>query len=91
MFELILRSFLSFSDFGGDSEQQLLILQSIIQTGTFNYKEYAKLLQEYSEYGLQGLHKNPLGFNNKTSETMVAHPDFHTNPVSNCSKQRLGS
>lgn len=88
--ELILRSFLFFlhSDFGGDSEQQLLIIQSIIQNGTFNYKEYVKLLKEYSEHGLQGVHKNPLGFNNKT---MAAQPDFHTNPVSDCSKHLSSS
>ncbi|KAI8343256.1 ADP-ribosylglycohydrolase-domain-containing protein [Chlamydoabsidia padenii] len=73
------RSAFDDNDFGGDTEQQLLIIQSIIQTGTFNYKEYGKLLQKYSECGLQGLHKKPLGIN-KTSQDVVAHPEFATNP-----------
>jgi hypothetical protein len=71
----------SCSDFGGDAEQQLLVLQSIIQNEAFNYKEYAKLLQEYSHHGLQGLEKKPVGIN-KTSQVVVAHPEFHDNPVS---------
>ncbi|ORZ24457.1 ADP-ribosylglycohydrolase-domain-containing protein [Absidia repens] len=67
------------NDFGGDTEQQLLVLQSIIQTGSFNYKEYAKCLQNYSENGLQGLDKKPLGIS-KTSQNVVAHPEFQSNP-----------
>ncbi|ORZ23065.1 ADP-ribosylglycohydrolase-domain-containing protein [Absidia repens] len=67
------------NDFSGDSEQQLLIIQSIMQNGVFSYKEYAKLLQDYSVHGLPGLDKKPVGINT-TSQVVVAHPDFLTNP-----------
>ncbi|KAI8078781.1 ADP-ribosylglycohydrolase-domain-containing protein [Halteromyces radiatus] len=73
------RSSFDDNDFGGDSEQQLLLIQSIIQNHAFNYKEYAKLLQDYSQHGLQGLQKKPIGIN-KTSQIVIAHPEFLINP-----------
>ncbi|KAI8064157.1 ADP-ribosylation/Crystallin J1 [Gongronella butleri] len=68
------------NDFGGDAEQQLLVIQTILGHGVFNYKEYAKLLQVYSKEGIPGLDKKPVGMN-KTSQIVIDHPDFQSNPV----------
>ncbi|ORX48278.1 ADP-ribosylglycohydrolase [Hesseltinella vesiculosa] len=68
------------NDFGGDAEQQLLLMQAIMDDGgVFHYKEYAKLLLAYSKEGLPGQDKKPIGLN-KTSQTVIAHPDYAQNP-----------
>ncbi|CAO3638784.1 unnamed protein product [Cunninghamella blakesleeana] len=74
------RSSFDENDFGGDTEQQLLLLRCLLDNdGVFYYKEYAKSLEEYSKEGIKGLQKKPIGIN-RTNQAVVAHPEFHDNP-----------
>ncbi|KAI9025835.1 ADP-ribosylation/Crystallin J1 [Phycomyces nitens] len=59
------------NDFGDDAEQQLLILFSIQENrGTFNYKDYAARLHNYSNRGMRGLDKQPLGIKSTTKSVL---------------------
>ncbi|KAF7727032.1 hypothetical protein EC973_008079 [Apophysomyces ossiformis] len=68
------------NDFGDDSEQQLLVLQSIAENGgMFNYKDFAARLKDYGINGLAGLNKRPIGLN-PTTRAVLERPDFLENP-----------
>ncbi|KAG0172769.1 hypothetical protein DFQ28_002929 [Apophysomyces sp. BC1034] len=68
------------NDFSDDSEQQLLVLQSIAENGgVFNYKDFAARLKDYGINGISGLNKQPVGLSS-TTKAVVERPDFLANP-----------
>ncbi|OAD76366.1 hypothetical protein PHYBLDRAFT_186254 [Phycomyces blakesleeanus NRRL 1555(-)] len=74
------RSLFDENDFGDDAEQQLLILFSIQENrGTFNYKDYATRLYNYSNRGMRGLDKQPLGIK-ATTKSVLSRPHFLESP-----------
>ncbi|KAI8579426.1 hypothetical protein K450DRAFT_242106 [Umbelopsis ramanniana AG] len=74
------RSMFDDNDFGDDTDQQLLLVQSLIHTGgVFNNKDFAKRLKDWSQHGLVALSKPPLGTGRATQYT-INHPAFEHDP-----------
>jgi hypothetical protein len=79
--------FISYSDFGDDTDQQLLLAQSLVWSGgVFNLKDFAKRLKDWSQYGLTAINKPPLGLTTSTRAT-ITHPTFEQDPVSSHKKK----
>ncbi|KAG2179634.1 hypothetical protein INT44_006482 [Umbelopsis vinacea] len=74
------RSMFDDNDFGDDTDQQLLLVQSLIHTGgVFNNKDFAKRLKDWSQHGLVALSKPPIGAGRSTQCT-INHPGFEQDP-----------
>ncbi|CAM0138494.1 hypothetical protein VKS41_007109 [Umbelopsis sp. WA50703] len=68
------------NDFGDDTDQQLLLAQSLVWTGgMFNPKDFAKRLKHWSQHGLTPLNKPPVGLTHCT-QSALSHPTFEQDP-----------